>query len=103
MTLEKHFAKQVEYLLDVNGWVWKHDETSMRPDGRFATAFRGKRGFPDYIAVRGDRIILAELKSETGRLSQGQKDWLEAFRFTNKVEVFVWRPKDFDDIRKVLR
>ena len=103
MTLEKDFAKKVEYILEVNGWLWKHDETSMRPDGRFATAFKGARGFPDYVAVRKDRIVLAELKSEKGRLSDGQKIWLEAFRFTNKTEVYLWRPADFDEIRKILR
>lgn len=36
------------------------------------------RGFPDVLAIRGDRIIAAELKSDRGRLTDEQSQWLDA-------------------------
>lgn len=103
MTLEKDFARQVEMILDAYGWVWKHDEPARRQSGRWATAMKGMKGFPDYIAVREDRVVLAELKSEKGRLSPEQKTWISAFQETQKVEVYVWRPGDLLQIAEILR
>jgi len=100
--LEKQLAAQVEYLLNVNGWLWKHDQPGMVPGGGVRTIFKGYRGFPDYIAFRGRRAIVIELKSDKGRLTEGQKKWLAAAAEAG-LEAYVWRPKDFDTVRKVLR
>jgi hypothetical protein len=103
VTLEKDFAKQVEMILDYRGWLWKHDEPARRQSGKWATAMKGTKGFPDYIAVRDDRIVLAELKSEKGRLSEEQRQWLTSLEGTGKVEVYVWRPQDLSRIGEILR
>jgi Holliday junction resolvase len=60
-------------------------------------------GFPDVLAVRGDRIIAAELKSNRGRLTDLQEAWLEALRPV--ADVFVWRPESWlsGEIQRVLR
>ena len=100
---EDDFGRQVERLLDIFGWTWKHDLPAMRQSGRWATPFRGKPGFPDYIAVRGDRIVCAELKSDKGRIRPGQKEWLGALEGTGKVEVYLWRPADIQLIADLLR
>jgi Holliday junction resolvase len=99
---ERDFGRQIETMLDFYGWLWKHDETAVRPGGGFATAFRGSRGFPDYIAVKGDRLLFIELKSERGRLSDDQRRWLRDLDATGKAEVYVWRPADLADAAKVL-
>jgi hypothetical protein len=103
VTLERDFAKQVEMILDFRGWLWKHDEPARRPSGGWATAFRGTRGFPDYIAVRGDRVVLAEIKSERGRASEDQQTWLTALEQSGRVEVYLWRPSDLQAIAEILR
>ena len=57
-------------------------------------------GFPDIVAVRGLRVIFAELKKEDGELSTAQEEWIGALRVTitlarsDIVEVYVWRPSD---------
>ena len=99
---EKDFARQVETMLNFYGWLWKHDEPAHRPGGGFVTAFRGTRGFPDYIAVKGDRVLLVELKSDKGRLSTDQQRWLHAFAMSGRVECYVWRPGDLSTAAKVL-
>jgi hypothetical protein len=60
-------------------------------------------GFPDEVLVRPPRIVFAELKSERGRLTEAQTDWLDVLRQVPGVEVFVWRPSDMDAIAEVLR
>lgn len=101
--LERDFSVQIENLLNLFGWTWKHDLPAVRQSGRWATAFAGMPGFPDYIAVRGERVVCMELKADKGRLSPGQKAWLEALRTSGKVEVHVWRPADLQQAMQVLR
>lgn len=100
--LEREFATQVEHLLTLFGWLWKHDEPAVRQSGTWATSFRGSRGFPDYIAVRNGRLIFAEIKNEIGRVSKHQQEWLEQLELAN-VEVYLWRPTHLQDIKEVLR
>lgn len=52
-------------------------------------------GFPDCIFVRGDRLIVAELKSATGKATQAQLDWLKAFELV--AETHLWSPASWDD------
>jgi hypothetical protein len=60
-------------------------------------------GFPDEVLVRPPRLVIAELKSASGRLKTEQEGWLEALRQVPGVEVFVWKPDDMDEILEVLR
>lgn len=100
--LEREFATQVEHLLDLFGWLWKHDEPAVRQSGKWATSFRGARGFPDYIATRDGRLVFAEIKNERGRLTSSQVLWLETLQ-TTSAEVYVWRPGDLYEVKEVLR
>ena len=47
-------------------------------------------------------MIFAELKRETGTLEPEQRLWLEALRGCPGVEVYVWKPRDLQDIRRIL-
>ena len=58
-------------------------------------------GWPDLVLVRRSRIVYAELKSETGRLSPEQDEWLEALAAAGG-ECWVWRPSDWQEIQDVL-
>ena len=100
--LERDFATQVEHLLDLFGWLWKHDEPAVRQSGKWATSFRGARGFPDYVATRDGRLVFAEIKNEKGRLTTGQVQWLTRLGNTT-AEVYTWRPNDLETVKEVLR
>jgi hypothetical protein len=54
------------------------------------------KGFPDLVLVRGPRLVVAELKSATGRLTDDQRVWLGDFDAVPGVEVHVVRPADVD-------
>lgn len=69
-------------------------------------------GFPDLCllkpgedlqAAKTARLIFAELKKEAGRLTPQQNTWLSALRSVGPpVEVYVWRPSDWESIKRIL-
>ena len=60
-------------------------------------------GFPDLVLVRLSRIIFAELKTDDGKVTEVQAQWLKELELTGKVEVCVWRPKTWDSVIALLR
>ncbi len=51
-------------------------------------------GFPDLWMVRGAQLLVRELKTDTGRLTAAQREWLEALQGAG-VDAKVWRPRDW--------
>lgn len=88
---EKGFQQTVIDLAHLRRWLTYHTF-----DSRHSAA-----GFLDLVLVRGQRLIFAELKSETGKLSPQQKSWFCALMAANQ-EVYVWRPVDWNDIQRIL-
>lgn len=73
---------------------------------RYHTRFSmgSKAGFPDLVFVRPPRLILAELKSDTGKVTPAQEVWLATLaRVTRPPEVYLWRPSDRDAVLEILR
>jgi len=58
-------------------------------------------GWPDLVLVRPERVIFAELKSETGEPSPEQVAWLKAID-AGGGEAYCWRPSEWDDLVAVL-
>lgn len=69
---------------------------------------RSERGFPDLVLVKPGRdgqpgrLILAELKSQSGRLVLEQRVWLHGLRTVPGIEVYEWKPSQWDAIVAVL-
>ena len=85
---EKAFMGNIIALAELTGWLVFHDY-----DSRL-----NNPGFPDLVLVRGGRIIIAECKTQKGRLRPMQVIWLEALRRCPSVETFLWRPSDWPQI-----
>lgn len=100
-TTERDFGKQVEDLLNLFGWRWCHFRPARTEQG-WRTALSGYRGFPDYIAVKGNSLLIAELKGDKGKVTLQQQEWLSALRACGQ-EVYVWRPGDIEEIARILR
>ena len=62
---------------------------------------RARRGFPDLVLARSDRLMFAELKSAKGRVRPEQQEWMEAL-WTAGQEAYIFRPKDWDEIVSIL-
>jgi len=114
--LEKDFTDNVVQLARTMGWKIAHFRPAQTKHG-WRTAMQGDKGFPDLVLAKAGRVIFAELKSGKGKLAAEQNEWLielsgwhrkvppEAWDMgavLGRVEVYVWRPGDIDQIGKVL-
>jgi hypothetical protein len=86
-------------------WTVIHSADSRRQViGRDGTAQLvgddGMAGFPDLMLIR-ERVVFVELKTATGRLRPAQHRILTSLRRAGQ-EVYLWRPDDLDDARRVL-
>ena len=94
---EAQFQQAVIDLARACGWLVYHTLIS-----------RGSEpGFPDLVLVRGEILIFAELKTEKGRISTAQCDWIEALSRSalaagDHVTVRLWRPSDWPEIERML-
>lgn len=96
---EARFQRDVEDLLTLFGYRWYHAPANKPSAAGHVQNI--KAGFPDLVAVRGTRLIFAELKTQTGKLGPNQPEWLEALKRAG-AEVYLWRPGDMLDIRDIL-
>jgi hypothetical protein len=62
-----------------------------------------EKGWPDFVLghPRRRRTIFAELKTETGKLSDAQRVWLTHLTACG-FETALWRPSDMDTVLAVL-
>ena len=93
MLTEKQFEAQVKDLAKMFGWRYYHPFLSKWSE----------RGWPDVVLLRDGRLILAELKSEKGKLTEHQARWLWALRKVPGIRVYVWRPRHIEKIAEILR
>jgi len=76
------------------GWLSYHTHDSRRSEP----------GFPDLVLLRRDRCVVAELKSDVGKVTTAQQRWLDAFAVVPGLEVHVWRPADcWPTVQETLR
>ena len=87
---EKQWMAMVTETAQLTGWAVYHTYDSRR----------SAPGFPDLVLAR-ERVIFAELKTDRGRLSQPQTEWLERLSGAGS-ETYVWRPADWDAVLAVL-
>lgn len=81
----------------LNGWTVFHVFDSRRSNA----------GWPDLTCVRDGRVVFAELKSESGKVTQAQQWWVDelgkvAAASDGAVEAHIWRPSDENTVREVL-
>lgn len=92
LTSEKVWRQQVLQLAKLNGWECYFTWTSIHSPA----------GFPDLVLCRPPRIVFAELKTERGKVTEAQTKWILTLGLC-PVEVYVWRPRDFDVVAAILR
>ena len=99
---ESAFQNKVIDIARLNGWLVHHTRPAQVRAGKWATPVTGDIGLPDLILAHPKRgLIFAELKTEIGRLTPGQKKWVATLHDAG-VEIYVWRPSMMDDIIRTL-
>ena len=90
---EKQWLRQVTDLARLYRWHVYHPWLSIRSE----------RGWPDVAMVRPPRLILAELRTDRGKVTPHQQEWLDLLGACPGVETHLWRPSDFDRIAEVMK
>ena len=93
---EKDFCNLVIDYAKTRGWRVFHPLPARTSKGWRTQAQGTPKGFPDCVIAQDGVLLLVELKSQKGKLTDEQKDWLQ---HTNGA---VWRPKDWQRICEVL-
>lgn len=103
---ERDFQDAVIRHAQLRGWLTAHFRPArvmVRGQETWRTPLQGDaKGFPDLVAVRRDRQVVAELKRVGKKAEPEQVRWLEAFEAVG-AECYVWTPSDSDAIAEVLR
>lgn len=73
----------------LHGWRVGHFRPAQTAKG-WRTPMSGHVGVPDLLLARGGDVLMAELKSDSGRLRTEQVEWLAALG----AHGCVWRPRD---------
>lgn len=124
---EYELQSQIAQLAHMLGWETLSIRHAFSPARKvYVTALSGSmaKGWPDMILIRARdrRLIFAELKSNVGKLRPDQERVLDVLNDLTldgmiekgvmfdpktylpvKIEVRVWRPRDFEQIQEVLR
>lgn len=89
---EKQFMAAVIELAKSRGFKTYHTHNSRRSEP----------GFPDLVLTIQDRCLFMELKTEKGKLTQEQRDWVKALEDAGQ-RVYVLRPSNWDLIEDLLK
>ena len=94
---ENELLAAVLDLARVYGWKTYHARPAMTAKG-YRTPVQGDgKGFPDLLMVKGDKVVIAELKAEKGKTTPEQDAWLAALYYHCDNEPMVWRPEQWHD------
>jgi hypothetical protein len=96
---EREWQRHVMDVATRLGWLFYHAPDNKPVNGRVQNI---TPGFPDLVLVKAPRIVYAELKRETGKLSPAQEKWLYLLRACGQ-EAYVWRPSNLNDVIATLR
>ena len=97
-TLREHdLQSYISNAARANGWLVHHSRPGMMRSGKWATPLQGNPGLPDLILCKPPFLILAELKSQAGRVSQAQQQWLLALGGVPGIKAVIWRPSAWLD------
>jgi VRR-NUC domain len=104
---EAEFQSAIMEMARLSGWTVFHHHDSRREvnrnGARVLVGDRDAKGYPDLTLVHARRrlVIWREIKTERGRLSIAQREWLDVL-IAAGFDAKVWRPKDRVEIESTL-
>ena len=64
---------------------------------------RSSPGFPRPVSwCAATRCIMAELKTDTGRVSKAQEEWIAALDVVPGIDAVIWRPRHWASLQAKL-
>lgn len=90
--LETPFMWWLIRLAEGAGWLAFHPHDSRKSQG----------GYPDLNFLRPPRLVIVETKREGEDPRPDQQQWLDKLGRCPGVEVYLWRPSDWQEAIEVL-
>jgi hypothetical protein len=109
---ESQLQQNVIQLAHVLGYYVHAERSLINRRGQWATPIVGDPGYVDLTLARRGHLILAELKAQEGKLSNGQINWqYELFgrpgllNWKVHPDYYIWYPSDWFDgtIERILK
>ena len=88
--LEKELQDNILDAAHKLGWLVHIERPSVNLSGVWSTSIQGDPGFHDDVLSRNGVTLLFELKTETGKLTDEQKEW-----FMQSHNAYVIRPRNW--------
>lgn len=88
---ESDFQRRVMDTATAHRWHVCHVRAARHHGQRWGVPYEGDSGLPDLILARAGLVLLAELKSATGKPTPEQSAWLAAAGVNGRL----WRPSDW--------
>ena len=85
---EKAWLQQVRTLARAQGWMTYHTLHSRGSEA----------GFVDLVCLKPPVLVCAELKTDVGRVTPQQQQWLNTLAQVTTVRAHVWRPSDWAEV-----
>jgi hypothetical protein len=95
---ERDFQEVVIGLAKLHRWHVAHFRPAMTEHG-WRTAMEGDTGYPDLTLARNGVVLIVELKTQKGKVTQQQQKWAEQIG----EQYRLWRPSDLESIKEELR
>jgi len=95
---EKDFQQNILDLAKIFHWRRAHFRAAMTKHGWRTPVQADGKGFPDLVLVKPPRLIIAEVKRQSTSPNEFQREWLDDFAGVPGVEVYVWKPADWDEV-----
>jgi hypothetical protein len=97
ITSEHDWQNLVLDALRLHRWRFVHFTPAPTTRGLWRTPFDGHAGFPDVCALKGGRLLIAELKVGRAVPTPDQRAWLDLFTAAGAA-VHVWYPENWQDV-----
>ena len=99
---EAELQRTVIEMAQALGWRVAHFRPALTSRGWRTPVEADGKGFPDLVLCRKPRVVFVELKRDGAMPTADQRLWLNAFYGGPGVETYVWRPRDMDEIKRLL-
>jgi hypothetical protein len=97
---EADFQAQLVELARIMRWRTMHVRRTIGKGRRWTTG-TSIDGWPDLTLWRPGQFLMAELKTDTGPVSDEQLDVLHSLHAAG-VDARLWRPRDWDEVQATL-
>lgn len=94
---EAQLERAILELAAATGWRSAHFRAARTARGWRTPVSGDGTGYPDLTLIRAPELLFVELKAQRGKLSDAQRQWLQALDMC-EIEVYVWKPSDWPEI-----